>query len=417
MNVTEMLIKRTSELIYSVCFKEASRKKPTDFTRDRKMSFEEVILFMLLSFKSSTKSALRRFFTALSKPISMQQQSFSEARAKVKVEAFIQLFNLTVEVMRANYRNTWHGYRLLAVDGSKIALPADKKLLHHFGGTGRGASSPTAQGSIVYDVLNDMVMDALLAPLSTDERSLAKQHLEHCTAMEPREKKLFLYDRGYASFELIDWHVQNGVQFVMRVRDKFNVAIDEQTKPDGVVWLEQNGKRIRVRVIKFKLDSGETETLITQLTDKRMGIQAFKKLYFFRWPVETKYDLVKNKLQIENFTSRTIEGIQQDFYATLYLTNTVAISAFDAQAEIDEARKDKENHYDYQANRNELIGILKDRFVQAVVQEDPDKSSTMIQCIVDEIAQSVVPKRLGRSIPRNPLPRKSKFHHNHKINC
>ncbi|CAM4430781.1 IS4 family transposase [Paenibacillus alkaliterrae] len=416
MNVTELLIKRTSELIYSVCFKEASRKRPTDFTRDRKMPFEEVILFMLLSFKCSTQSALRRFFTALCKPVFMKQQSFSEARAKIKVEAFIQLFNLTVEVMRTNCRRTWHGYRLLAVDGSKIALPADKNLLKHFGGTGRHASSPTAQGSIAYDVLNDIVMDALLAPLSTDERTLAKQHLDKCKAMDPREKKLFVFDRGYASFELIDSLVQNGFQFVMRVREKFNLAIDAQTRPDGFVWLEKNGKRIRVRVIKFKLDSGETETLITGL-DKRMGTRAFKQLYFLRWPVETKYDLVKNKLQMENFTSRTVEGIGQDFYATLYLANTVAATAFDAQAEIDETRKDKENQYDYQTNRNELIGILKDRFILAVIQEDQGKSAAMIQCIIDEVARSVVPKRLGRSIPRNPSPRKSKFHHNRKVNC
>lgn len=417
MKATQLFIKRTTELIYSVSFKEASRKKPTDFTRDRKMPFEEVILFMLFSFKCSTQSALRRFFTALSKPIFMKQQSFSEARAKVNVEAFIQLFKLSANVMLESYRNTWHGYRLLAVDGSKVALPADKKLLHHFGGTGRHASSPTAQGSITYDVLNDIVMDALLAPVSTDERTLAKQHLENCKVMVPREKKLFLFDRGYASFELIDSLVQNGFQFVMRVRAKFNLTIDAQTRSDGFVWLEQKGKRIGVRVIKFKLDSGETETLITQLTDKRMGIQAFKQLYFLRWPVETKYDLVKNKLQIENFTSRTVDGIGQDFYASLYLANAVAIMALDAQVEIDEARKDKENQYDYQANRNELIGILKDRFILAVVNEDPDKSAAMIQCIIDEIARSVVPKRLERSIPRNPLPRKSKFHHNRKVNC
>jgi len=106
MNVTQLIIQRTSELIYSLCFKEASRKKPADFTRDRKMPFEEVILFMLRSFKCSTQSALRRFFAALSKPVFMQQQSFSEARAKINVEAFIQLFTLTVDVMRANCRKT-----------------------------------------------------------------------------------------------------------------------------------------------------------------------------------------------------------------------------------------------------------------------------------------------------------------------
>ncbi|WP_133305057.1 hypothetical protein [Paenibacillus pinisoli] len=120
---------------------------------------------------------------------------------------------------------------------------------------------------------------------------------------------------------------------------------------------------------------------------------------------------------MENFTSRTVEGIQQDFYATLYLANTVAITTYDAQVEIDEARKDKENRYDYQTSRNELIGIFKDRFLPAVVQEDPDTSTAMIQSIIDEITRSVVPKRLGRSIPRNPSPGKSKFHHNHKVNC
>lgn len=155
-------------LIYSVCFKEAARKKPTDFTRNRKMSFENVILFMLLSFKSSKKSALRGFFTVLNKPISMQQQSFSEARTKVKVAAIIQLFKHTLIVMRENYRNTWHGYRLLAVDGREIVLPDEKKLLKQFGGTRRGASSPTAQVSIVMMSLMILLWTRKLAPLSTD---------------------------------------------------------------------------------------------------------------------------------------------------------------------------------------------------------------------------------------------------------
>nr|WP_279387149.1 transposase [Paenibacillus pinisoli] len=92
-----------------------------------------------------------------------------------------------------------------------------------------------AQGSIAYDVLNDIVMDALLAPLSTDKSTLANRHLENCKALDNHEKQLFVCDRGYASFELIDLLVQNGRQFVMRVREKFNLAIDAQPRPDGIV--------------------------------------------------------------------------------------------------------------------------------------------------------------------------------------
>ena len=126
----------TNGTVYSERYKESSRKNETDFTRDRKMPFEEVILFMLLSLKCSTQSALRRFFSGIGKPVSMTQQSFSEARKKVKVEAFVTLFKLTVDVMTRNCRKKWHNYRVYAIDGSKIALPSDKELLKYYGGHG-----------------------------------------------------------------------------------------------------------------------------------------------------------------------------------------------------------------------------------------------------------------------------------------
>jgi len=216
---------------------------------------------------------------------------------------------------------------------------------------------------------------------------------------------------------VIDSLCEKGFHYVMRVRKKFNAAIDTQTKPDGYVWLEKDGKRIHTRVIKFVLDSGEEETLITNITDKRLGKNAFKKLYFMRWSVETKYDIVKNKLEVENFTARTVEGIKQDFFATMYLVNIAACCKHDAQTEIEAARQDKNNKYSYQANTNEPIGVLKDRFVIAFTEDNSDKQMEIIRSIVDEIARSVVPKREGRTIARNPYPRAVKYHHNRKSNC
>ena len=47
--------------------------------------------------------------------------------------------------------------------------------------------------------------------------------------------------------------------------------IDAQKSADGYVWLSQDGERIHVRVIKFALDSGEIETLITNNKYKRQA--------------------------------------------------------------------------------------------------------------------------------------------------
>jgi hypothetical protein len=190
-----------------------------------------------------------------------------------------------------------------------------------------------------------------------------------------------------------------------------------RSKSDGYVWLEKDGKRIHVRVIKFELDSAETETLITNITDKRLGKKAFKKLYFMRWPIETKYGVIKKKLQLENFSARSVEGVQQEFFASMYLANFVASAAFDVQSDIEDSRKGKANKYEYKANLNELIGILKDRVILAIAESSPAKQSELMNGILDEAKRFVVPIRTDRTVPRNANPRTSDFHHNQKVNC
>lgn len=417
MKLSEILLKLTHARIYLDEFKNIARKKSTDFIRDRKMPFEDLMIFMLFSLKSSTASALRRFFMSIGKQSTvMTQQSLSEARKKLNVQAFIELFHLTRDAMTENLKQKWHGYRVYAIDGTKVALPSDKKLFEHYGGLGRNADSPTAQASALYDILNDIVVEAEFEPLATDERTIALRHIEALNAIAKDDRRLVILDRGYASFELIQKFEDLGINYLMRVKSKFNKDIDAQIKPDGYVWLSKGDERIHIRVIKFALDSGETETLITNIADRRLGKKAFKKLYFLRWPIEIKYDIVKNKLQLENFNTRTVEGVQQDFYAAMYLANFAAATAIDVQSDIDSTRIGKSNKYQYKANINELIGILKDRLVFALAQDDPNIQSAMLQATLAEVTRFVTPVRPERSTPRKDSPRKSKFHHNKKHN-
>lgn len=87
----------------------------------------------------------------------------------------------------------------------------------------------------------------------------------------------------------------------------------------------------------------------------------FKELYFKRWGIEVKYNEIKNKLQIENFTGKTPISIEQDFYATMYLTNMVALAKKHANQEIEKANEDKNLKYEYKVNTNVLVGKLKNK--------------------------------------------------------
>ena len=57
---------------------------------------------------------------------------------------------------------------------------------------------------------------------------------------------------------------------------------------------------MRLRAIRFTLSSGEEELLITNIVDENLGIPEFKTLYFKRWGIETKFDELKNKLQLQS---------------------------------------------------------------------------------------------------------------------
>jgi hypothetical protein len=133
----------------------------------------------------------------------MSQQAFSEARKKLKWQAFQELFETTVEAMYQGVVKRWRGYRLLAVDGTKINLPNDPELREYFGTSGAGNSSPCAQGSILYDIENDVIVDARIEPMGTGERTLAEAHITKLAGMPSFGKELILFDRGYPSMELI----------------------------------------------------------------------------------------------------------------------------------------------------------------------------------------------------------------------
>jgi len=385
------------------------------------MGFKNLVYFILGMINESSQNALERYFIKTGKNTFITQQAFSLARQKIKWEAFEELFYITVNAFYKEYKEEvelWNGIRISAIDGSKLSLPSDEPLRIYFGTSGAGNTSPTAQGSLLYDILNDVVMDARIEPMSTDERTIAWMHINQLAGMESfkKWKELILFDRGYPSFELIKGLTEKGIHFVMRVRKKFSTEIDELNRGDHSIELEQGGEKKKVRVLKFRLEGGEEETILTDIQETKYGINAFKALYFKRWPIETKYNQIKKRLEIENFSGRLVDNIRQDFYATMVLTNLVGDFSGKAQEGVEEEQRGKKNKYEYKVNINHAIGALKDRLIIALCEDDKMKRSEMFDEIIELLKKRLIPIRPNRSLPRN-IPRNVKFHHNQKSNC
>ena len=414
-HITEFVKK----LLLSDMFTKIAKKTSTCFTRNRKMPLVLMVVFMFNLVRQSTNVSLNRFcdmLPSISSPVTVQ--AFSKARQNLNPEAILYLQDELVKEVYSGSFNNWHGYRVLAIDGTKIQLPSDPNLREIFGTSGRNDTAATAQASALYDVLNGIIIYASIGPMSIGERVRARQHLDRLRDnFSNGINDLVLFDRGYPSFELIQHCIKNEITFLMRVKTKFNHEIDDMALGCHNHFLSRGNERYKIRVIKFRLPDGEIETLITNIFDYKLGSEAFKKLYFKRWPIEEKYKDLKKKLEVENFSSRLEEGIYQDFYVTVLLNNIITVGTWEAQVIVDEDDKDKELTYKYKVNFNQAVGTFKDRFIKALMETDPEKRAESVCVIIRLMAKAVTPIRPGRSIPRNPNPRAANFHHNQKSNC
>lgn len=411
------------KILYDKEFLGRARMHKNNFTRQRLLPFSLVMCMVLRLIRVSLQNEVENIFKWLRIPKKPPTgEAFSKARNRIRWEAFEELFQDGVN-WRCEYehRITWHGYRVSAIDGTKLALPVDRKkeLLRKYGGMGANGTSPTAQGSVLYDIYNDLIIDAKIAPLTTSERVLAMQHIERLTKQKDFGKELIIFDRGYPSFDLLRDLEDKRITYVMRVKRGFNADIDMLPPTcDKLIGISSPYKDkwgFHARVLKFALSSGETEVLITNEFDKRMGIKAFKALYFKRWPVESEYDIVKNKLEIEHFSGLSENTIKQEFYATMFMANFAACVAREAQGEADRQRKTKDNKYDYAININHEIGTLRGDFIDILLEDDTEKRAAMFQNVMDLITRAVEAVRPERSKPRDP-PRNVKYHHNRKPN-
>ena len=408
-----MAVAISASIMRAVSTLNESRLKPQYFTRKRKLPFYALLKFLLSMHKTSTQSALGKFLER--KGITMSQQALSKARSKFDHTPFLKLFNgIRNAFYSSEYIDKLHKFNgkfLIAIDGSDTALPNLPSLLKKFGGTGSKASSPTARMSIAYDILNDFIMEANFSPLIVSERDHVKNHIEQVGKIIDWKDSVFIMDRGYASQELIELLSKKSF-YLFRLRTKFNTEIDALPLGSHIITMYGN---VKVRIVKFVLPSGEIESLLTNLFD--LDESEFKDLYFKRWRIEVKYDVVKNKLEMPCFSGFSENVIMQDFWISMYLANMAAIAKNEADEKIKEERLDKDNKYEYQTNVNTLIGSMRDRLADAVFTRNPAQRQKKLERIILEIQKSVVPIRPDDgNTPRLENPRKVKYHHNKRSN-
>lgn len=313
------------------------RDAEKDFKRTRKLRFSDIIMYTIGNTRSPLELEAERFAKHLA-AYEISGAALCKARQKVKYTAFEELFEQTAVTAPRGKR--FHGYHLYAVDGMKGELPKTPELCKKYCESAK-CRTPIFHAVSTFDVMNELFIRSEFHFGAADERALAIKMIDDVAQNihYKDDPQIWIFDRGFPSLSLIQKLLEYDLNFVMRVSSGFLKEVNEFRKSkyvDRIVHIEYSKQRASVnhvhtngisefdlRCVRVKLSSGEDEILITNLDRKEFPKRDIKEIYRLRWGIETGFNYLKNTVFVEEFVSRTENGLAQDFFVSLLVYNFV----------------------------------------------------------------------------------------------
>ena len=372
-----------------------------DFTRNRKVSFYDMMWFLLFIGANSMSEEVRRAFN--DKTFSyISEAAILKSRSKIKLSAFEQLFhkfNSTLENLKK-----YKGYRVLAVDGSDFSslYSADSEyatISNQYGGANR------MHVNFAYDILNKNFLDCVIeAKNKADERKGAVKML---TVLAESEKILAIMDRGYDGLKVFE-HCNRipNLSYLIRIRSGMTKEIkalpDKELDLDLNFEVRQQSKRqpykmkiqawdmelpcsVSFRLVKVRLQN-KWLVLATNLSRDEFSARTLKTLYEKRWKIELAFRDIKHALGTLHFHSKKDLFNLQEFFAHLIRYNLT--SRIICQIRLPKSRNLK---YRYEINFKNAAQI---------VQEHCRNMDFYYEKILDQISKYFHPLRQGRLFRR-----------------
>ena len=378
---------------------------------------------------------LRNYMKIAHPGVSISKPGYLKQRMKLNPDAFLELY----KYHNRNFYSqpgfsTFHGYVVLAADGSDINIPTTEETLRIYGSASRKNTKPQAQIGLacIYDVMNHMILESSCNKVKFDEMRIAETQLEHIPeTIGKNQPFMIIMDRGYPSTPAFIHMMDKNIKFVVRLRKsdykKEQLAL---TEDDSIVEIELNKSRIQhyegtadgermkelekisLRMVKVYLENGTTEILATNLPVSEFQTSEIAEIYHMRWEIETAYEKLKDRLQLENFTGTKPVLLLQDIYSTIYVSNLSEDIIRDAEQEMNEKEQDRKHKM--KINRTVSIGILKNDLIYILLETDKKKKEQLLQQIYDDISQNLIPIRPNRHYHRTKGQLAGKYSNTHK---
>lgn len=415
-------------LLRDEAFAELCRSRPGDFTRRRKLPRESLVASVLARKGRTLAIELREIKREFGMADPISGPGYLKARLKLNPLVLRELARGHAAGVYADgdYR-TYKGMVVVAIDGSTANVPTTPETLARWGTSASNGRPQAAMGlSAAFDPLTRQLLDATINRCSLNERAEVPGHLAALPGVIGDAPFMVVLDRGYPSLGLLSWLIDAGVPFVARCQPSFLEAEFRACEDGGGdLWagVRLTRKRLRhllasdpgaaeallargslrVRLAILDVGGASPERVATNVGADVLSAAELAEVYHLRWGVETCFEFMKDRLQLENFTGASPTLIEQDLWATAYLVNVAFDMANEAEAETLSDVPEGRYRHAMAVNRTLAIGIPKDELVALVLADDRGRDAMMAD-IVAELGRCLVPIRPHRpAYPRDGL--------------
>ncbi len=302
-------------------------KKPgVDFTRNRKMDFENLLRLMVSMEAGTVRDELMKYFQYDEKTAT--NSAFFQQRAKLSDDALPILFHGFNDLHPYSlYGNKYH---LLAADGSSFTFtrnPEDPD--SYFAPDGKTTNGYNQIHIIpLFDLVSKRYTDCVVQPIRKKNEFQALCSLIDAYRAPPGAVPIFIADRGFHAFNVFAHAIENHGFFLIRAtdikmmrlldkdlpvnQDSFDIEIMRiltrthsrkkwhspelsshykfvcQNVPfDYIIPGSRDEYQISLRILRFKLPGDAYENIITNLPVKDFPMEEIMKIYNMRWALKT----------------------------------------------------------------------------------------------------------------------------------
>lgn len=405
-----------------------ARKEPKNFTRKRKLTVQDLILYLLNKKGLTTKMELYQF-SKLCKKEEVSSPALLKQREKMNPEVFKYLNQASMKDFYENHVKevkTYKGYVIVGIDGSSWEVPNTKEAKEY--SKSPINQCPRVKVSNCFDVLNCYIIDTQIEPDNYGEIALAKRHLIETKELVGDFPLIRVMDRGYNSLSDMYHSNKTNEKFIVRLNHRRLKKEYEAMKSDDE-WVEienlysriryyktndnelynyyQSGNKVKVRFVKLPLETGEIEILVTNLSDNEFSKEELAELYQLRWGIETNYHYLKETMKATNITSGKETLIKQEIYSQFLVFNWLqAIQS----AVVDEIDQNQYKHK-MKININMAAGFIKYFLIYIMLEDDLTLRGHLFDELNQSILNQIVPIRDNRKYERTGLIR-NKHHIN-----